>query len=104
MSSRGSLTRAGPRTDTRPPVGAAESTDVSRETWTKSRPEGWVPEDIISDTPIGADDARAVRVLREAMPDVGAARGWIVDQAAGVELVGEGIARAGFASVVQSVP
>lgn len=50
------------------------------------------------------DNARAVRVLREAMPDVDAARGWIVDQAAGVELVGEGIARAGFASVVQGVP
>ena len=50
------------------------------------------------------DDARAVRVLREAMPDVDAARGWIVDQAAGVELVGEGIARAGFAAVVQGAP
>lgn len=50
------------------------------------------------------DDARAVRVLREAMPDVAAARGWIVDQAAGVERVGEGIARAGFAAVVQGTP
>ncbi len=50
------------------------------------------------------DDARALRVLREAMPDVDAARGWIVDQAAGVELAGAGIARAGFAAVVQGVP
>jgi hypothetical protein len=50
------------------------------------------------------DNARAVRVLREAMPDVDAARSWIVDQAAGVELVGEGIARAGFAAIVQGVP
>lgn len=50
------------------------------------------------------DDARAVRTLREAMPDVDAARGWIVDQAAGVELVGEHIARAGFVEVQQGAP
>ena len=50
------------------------------------------------------DDARAVRTLREAMPDVGASRAWIVDQAPGVELVGERIARAGFAAVVQGTP
>ena len=48
---------------TPPPAGAAEGTDVSRETWTKSRPEGWVSDDIISDTPIGAEAERAVRVL-----------------------------------------
>ena len=46
-----------------PPPAAAEGTDVSRETWTKSRPEGWVSDDIISDTPIGAEAERAVRVL-----------------------------------------
>ena len=45
-----------------PPVGAAESTDVSRETWTDPRPEGWVSDDI-SDTPIGAEAERAVRLL-----------------------------------------
>lgn len=50
------------------------------------------------------DDARAVRTLREAMPDVDAARAWIVDQAAGVEAVGERIARAGFDRVVQGTP
>jgi uncharacterized protein len=50
------------------------------------------------------DNARAVRVLREAMPDVDAARGWIVDQAPGVERVGERMARAGFAAVVQGAP
>jgi predicted AAA+ superfamily ATPase len=50
------------------------------------------------------DDARAVRVLREAMPDVNAARGWIVDQATGVELVGSGIARAGFDALIQGTP
>ena len=50
------------------------------------------------------DDARAVRTLREAMPDVEATRAWIVDQAAGMELVGERIARAGFAAVMQGAP
>ena len=50
------------------------------------------------------DNARAVRTLREAMPDVQANRAWIVDQAAGVELIGERIARAGFAQVLQGTP
>jgi uncharacterized protein len=50
------------------------------------------------------DDARAVRTLREAMPDIDAGRGWIVDQAAGVERVSERIARAGFADVARGVP
>jgi uncharacterized protein len=50
------------------------------------------------------DDARAVRTLREAMPDIDAGRGWIVDQAAGVERVSERIARAGFAEVARGVP
>ena len=50
------------------------------------------------------DDARAVRTLREAMPDVNAGRGWIVDQATGVERVAEHIARAGFARVMQGIP
>jgi chromosome partitioning protein len=46
-----------------PPVGAADATDVSRETWTTPRPEGWASDDIIIDTPIGAEAERAVRVL-----------------------------------------
>lgn len=50
------------------------------------------------------DDARAVRTLREAMPDVQASRGWIVDQAPGVERVAELIARAGFSSVMHGAP
>jgi uncharacterized protein len=50
------------------------------------------------------DDARAVRVLREAMPDVGATRAWIIDQAPGVERVGAHIARAGFAQVLRGSP
>ena len=45
-----------------PPMGAAESTDVSRETWSNPRPDGWVSDDI-SDTPIGAEAERAVRLL-----------------------------------------
>lgn len=50
------------------------------------------------------DQARAVRQLREAMPDVGAARGWIVDQAQGVASVGADIARAGFDRVAHGAP
>lgn len=50
------------------------------------------------------DQARAVKQLRDAMPDVGAARGWIVDQAEGIEPVAEGMARAGFAAVTHGVP
>jgi uncharacterized protein len=50
------------------------------------------------------DDARAVRTLREAMPDVQAARGWIVDQAAGIERVSEDIARAGFEAITTGAP
>jgi hypothetical protein len=50
------------------------------------------------------DDARAVRSLREAMPDVDARRAWIVDQADGIERVGDRIARAGFTAVVDGAP
>lgn len=50
------------------------------------------------------DDARALRTLREAMPDVDARRGWIIDQAEGIERVGEHIARAGFSAVMQGTP
>lgn len=50
------------------------------------------------------DDARAVRTLRESMPDVGAVRGWIVDQAPGGERVAERIARIGFAAVIHGTP
>jgi len=50
------------------------------------------------------DDARAVRTLREALPDIGASRAWIVDQSAGIDLVGDGIARAGFGQLVSGVP
>ncbi len=50
------------------------------------------------------DNARAVRTLREAMPDVQATRGWIVDQAPGIEGVSEHIARAHFEAVMQGTP
>lgn len=46
----------------KPPGGAAETTHVSRETWTGARPEGWVSDDA-GDTPIGAEAERAVRLL-----------------------------------------
>ena len=48
---------------TPPPMGGAETTDVSRETLTTNPPpDGWVSGDI-SDTPIGAEAERAVRLL-----------------------------------------
>ena len=50
------------------------------------------------------DNARALRVLREAMPDVEAARAWVVDQAEGIDRVSDRIARAGFAAVMQGTP
>ena len=49
-------------------------------------------------------DSRAVRMLREALPDAGAQRAWIVDQGSGIEPVGPGIARAGFAEVRDGTP
>lgn len=50
------------------------------------------------------DDARALRVLRETLPDVQAARGWIVDQATGIESAGSTLARAGFGEVIDGTP
>ena len=47
---------------------------------------------------------RQLRVLREAMRDIGASRAWIVDQGSGVERVDRTIARAGFGDVVEGVP
>ena len=49
-------------------------------------------------------DARAVRSLREASPDAGVQRAWIIDQGSGIEPVGAGIARAGFAEVIDGTP
>jgi len=47
---------------------------------------------------------RAVRSLREAAPDVGAKRVWIVDQAPGTELLAPGIARIGFDQASTGTP
>jgi predicted AAA+ superfamily ATPase len=49
-------------------------------------------------------DARALRALRHALPDIEAQRAWIVDQAAGVAQLGPQIARAGFTEVVSGTP
>jgi predicted AAA+ superfamily ATPase len=50
------------------------------------------------------DDARALRTLRDALPDVAAQRAWIVDQAAGIDPIGANIARAGFSAITQGTP
>ena len=47
---------------------------------------------------------REVRALREALADIGAARGWIVDQGSGIERLDAAIARAGFAEVAGGTP
>jgi predicted AAA+ superfamily ATPase len=49
-------------------------------------------------------DGRALRALRDALPDIGAKRAWIVDQAPGIELLGPGVARAGFREVSTGTP
>lgn len=49
-------------------------------------------------------DARALRALRDTLPDIEARRAWIVDQAAGIAQLGQQIARAGFAEVVSGTP
>lgn len=48
--------------------------------------------------------ARAIRVLRESMPDADVGRGWIVDQAPGIERVSDSIARAGFGEIMRGRP
>lgn len=47
---------------------------------------------------------RQVRVLRDALADIDAAHGWIVDQGRGVERLDDAIARAGFEDVMHGVP
>ena len=59
---------------------------------------------VVEVKPGRGDDARAVRTLREAMPDIDAGRAWIVDQAPGIDRVGTEIARAGFSEVVRGTP
>ena len=49
-------------------------------------------------------DARAMRSLRESLPDIEAGRAWIVDQSPGIAQLGPQIARAGFAEVIAGTP
>ena len=49
-------------------------------------------------------DTRALRALRDSLPDIGADRAWIVDQADGIAGLGPQIARAGFAEVQGGTP
>lgn len=53
---------------------------------------------------VGADRPRIVRGLEEAMIDLDADRGWIVDQATGIDRLGARVARAGFADVIDGTP
>ncbi len=48
--------------------------------------------------------ARALRSVREALPDLDAYRAWIVDQAPGIERLEENIARGGFEDLLEGVP
>ena len=50
------------------------------------------------------NDARALRALREALPDVEAARAWIVDQASGIERLAPTTARGGFDALRDGTP
>jgi predicted AAA+ superfamily ATPase len=50
------------------------------------------------------DAPRAVRAMTDALPDVGARHGWIIDQSTGIDRLGEQIARAGFGAVQSGVP
>lgn len=52
----------------------------------------------------GADRPRAVRGLEDAMADLDADRGWIIDQAAGIDRLGARVARAGFEQVIDGTP
>lgn len=52
----------------------------------------------------GADRPRVVRGLEEAMVDFDADRGWIIDQATGIDRLGARVARAGFGDVIDGTP
>lgn len=54
-------------------------------------------------TAIGGS-GRQVRGMREALGDIGAARGWIVDQGRGIERLDHAIARGGFEELIGGVP
>lgn len=53
---------------------------------------------------VGAAQPRVVRGLEAALLDLDADRGWIVDQAAGIDRLGDRVARAGFEAVMDGTP
>ena len=50
------------------------------------------------------DRPRAVKSLEEALSDIDADRGWIIDQAPGIDRVSDRVARAGFGELVCGTP
>ena len=50
------------------------------------------------------DQPRAVKSLEEALSDIDAHRGWIVDQVAGIDRVSGRVARAGFSELIDGTP
>jgi len=52
----------------------------------------------------GADRPRVVRGLEEAMVDLDADRGWIIDPAIGIDRLGARVARAGFGELIDGTP
>lgn len=50
------------------------------------------------------DHPRVVRGLEAVLDDVGAERGWIIDQAEGADRLGERVARSGFAGILHGTP
>jgi hypothetical protein len=53
---------------------------------------------------VGADRPRAVRGLEATLLDLDADRGWIIDQAPGIDRLGDRVARAGFETVIDGTP
>ena len=51
-----------------------------------------------------ADQPQVIRALEAALGDLDADRGWIIDQAKGIERLGERVARAGFEGVIDGTP
>ena len=50
------------------------------------------------------DKAHAARVLDQAMRDLGAKTGWILDQAEGIDTLRRGLARRSFAATPEWLP
>ena len=50
------------------------------------------------------DQPRTVKLLEQALSDIEAQRGWIVDQAKGIDRLSARVARGGFAELLSGVP